>query len=77
MFGVQLDALSNALASLIAEIGGIQSSWGLYLKVGFTTGAVLAFAFCVGKFNYEFLTCGEFDNAGLKIPSNCKVRSSN
>lgn len=43
-----------------------------YVQVGLTVLSTLTFAYCVGRFNYAFLTCENFVTAGMKEPNNCE-----
>ena len=58
----------------LPEIHQIKTSLGFkpYLQVAATVLLVVSFAGIVGVFNYAFLTCVQFENAGMKLPSNCQ-----
>ena len=43
-----------------------------YVQIGLTVFCTLAFAYCAGQFNYVFLTCENFETAGMKEPDNCE-----
>ena len=62
--------LSNAIAPKKYRV--CQSNRKIiYVQAVFAVAIVLVFSFLVGRYNYLFLTCNEFNTAGFTPPDNC------
>ncbi|GMI04894.1 hypothetical protein TrRE_jg5081 [Triparma retinervis] len=66
-------AVTTLMRIFLPEIHQLKKSLGPkpYLQITLTVVLTITFASLVGVFNYAFLTCEQFETAGMKLPSNC------